>query len=52
MPCARQTASRFTTEPPPTQITSWASRWGSGSTLGIVNSCRWLASIDSPEVAP
>ena len=26
-PCTRQTASRLATLPPPTQITSWASRW-------------------------
>ena len=50
--CARQTASRFATDPPPTQMTSWASRWArTSSTFGIVNSSRWVARTSEPAKA-
>lgn len=51
--CARQTASRLATLPPPTQTTSWASRCARKSgTVGMVNRLRWLTSTGLPANAP
>ena len=42
-PCSRHIASNPATEPPQPHTTSCSRRWAvMSSTLGIVNSCRWL----------